>query len=45
MGESTPSIFSLIVEQEDEKRWCVTLISDSEIEGIEGKNVRMFGSY
>lgn len=45
LGDSTPPVLALVVEQEDGKRWCVSLTSDSEIEDIKEKNVRVFGSY
>lgn len=35
----------LVVEQEDGNRWCVSVISGSEIEGITDKKVKIFGTY
>lgn len=35
----------LVVEQKDGNRWCVSVISDSEIEGITDNNVKIFGTY
>lgn len=35
----------LVVEQKDGNRWCVSVISDSEIEGITDENVKIFGTY
>lgn len=45
LGDSTSPVLALVVEQEDGKRWCVSLTFDSELEGIKEKNVRVFGSY
>lgn len=36
---------ALVIEQEDGNRWCVSITSDSEIDGITDKNVRVFGTY
>lgn len=35
----------LVVEQSDGNRWCASIISDSEVEGITDKNVKIFGTY
>lgn len=35
----------LVVEQNDGNRWCVSIISYSEVEGITDKNIRIFGTY
>lgn len=37
--------FGLVIEQSDGNRWCASIISDSEVEGITDKNVRIFGAY
>ncbi len=38
-------ILAVVVEQEDGKRWSVSLTSDSKISEIDEKNVRVFGTY
>lgn len=38
-------ILALVLEQEDGKRWCVSLSSENELKEIEDKEVRVFGSY
>ena len=38
-------MLGLVVEQNDGNRWCASIISDSEVEGITDKNVRIFGTY
>lgn len=40
----TPGV-SLVVEQDDGKRWCVLFPSDSEMDGIEKEQARIFGQY
>lgn len=40
----TPTL-ALVIEQEDSNRWCVSVTSDSKIKEIEGKKVRIFGTY
>lgn len=42
--EDLPTL-ALIIEQESRNRWCVQVVSDNEIEGIDNKNVRIFGTY
>lgn len=44
-GDSDLSTIHLVVEQQDGNRWVASLISDSEIYGIENKSVRIFGEY
>lgn len=36
---------ALILEQDDGNRWCASIISDSEVNGITDKNARVFGTY
>lgn len=43
--DSSLPMLSLVVEQEDGNRWVASAIYDSEIDGIEDKNVRIFGTY
>lgn len=38
-------VLSVIIEQQDGKQWCVAVTSTSEIEEIEEKEVRVFGTY
>lgn len=38
-------LLALVVEQEDGNRWCVSVPSNSKIKEVEGKNVRIFGTY
>lgn len=45
LGDSTPPVLALVVEQDDGKRWSISLFSDSKIEELEEKEVRIFGSY
>lgn len=45
IGDSEPPILSMVVEQEDGNRWCVSIISDSKIDKIQDKNIRAFGIY
>lgn len=45
IGDSSPPVLAIVVEQKDGKRWCVLLNSDFEIEEVEEKNVRVFGLY
>lgn len=43
--DSEPPVVNIIIEQEDGNRWCVGILSDSEIEKIEDKNIRAYGTY
>lgn len=36
---------ALVIEQEDGNKWCAGVTSESEIEEIKDKNVRIFGTY
>ena len=45
LTDSEDPILSIVIEQEDGNRWSVSIASDSEIEEIQGKNVRAFGMY
>lgn len=45
ISDSEDPILSIVIEQEDGNRWSVSIASDSEIEEIQGKNVRAFGMY
>lgn len=45
IGDSEPSILSVVIEQEDGNRWAVGISSDSEIENIKDRSVRVFGMY
>ena len=38
-------MLALVVEQKDGNRWCASITSDSEIEEIADKDVRIFGTY
>lgn len=38
-------VLSVIIEQQDGKQWCVAVTSSSEIEEIQEKEVRVFGTY
>lgn len=44
-SDSEIPVLALVVEQEDGNRWCVSVTSHSKIEEIDGKNVRIFGTY
>lgn len=43
--DSDIPILAIVVEQEDGKRWSISLTSDSKISEIGEKNVRVFGTY
>lgn len=43
--DSELPMLALVVEQKDGNRWCVSITSDSEIEEIADKDVRIFGTY
>ncbi len=45
IGDSEPPSIFAVVEQKDGSRWSVGIASDSEIEGIKDKNIRVFGVY
>lgn len=45
IGDSESPLICAVVEQEDGNRWSVGIASDSEIDEIQGKNVRVFGLY
>lgn len=45
IGDSEPPLIFAVVEQKDGSRWSVGIASDSEIEEIKEKNVRVFGVY
>ena len=44
-SDSEIPLLALVVEQEDGNRWSVSVPSNNKIERIEGKNVRIFGTY
>lgn len=43
--DSEPPLLSVVVEQEDGNRWAVSTPSDSKIDAIQDKNIRVFGTY
>ena len=46
MGDNSEfPMLALVVEQKDGNRWCASITSDSEIEEIADKDVRIFGTY
>lgn len=44
-SEDAAPVLSLIVEQEDGNRWCVSVSSEEKLEDIKDKEVRIFGIY
>lgn len=45
IADSDIDALSVVIEQEDGNRWCIGVPVESKIEEIEGKNVRIFGTY
>lgn len=45
IADSEPLLLSVVVEQEDGNRWAVSVPSDSKIDAIQDKNIRVFGTY
>lgn len=45
LDEATMPLLALVVEQQDGNRWSVSVPSDSKIDEIQDKNVRVFGTY
>lgn len=43
--DSNPPVVNIIIEQEDGNRWCVGIVSESEIMEIDDKNIRAYGTY
>lgn len=44
-SEDAAPVLSIIVEQEDGNRWCVSVSSEEKLEDIKDKEVRIFGIY
>lgn len=45
MDDPKVPLLALVVEQQDGNRWSVSVSSDSKIQEIQDKNVRVFGTY